>query len=208
MFSDHNVLVGDNNVGKSSVLEAIDLVLGPERLSKHGAIDEHDFYAGKYIDADGEAVSIKLEVIVIELNDEQKRYFKDHLEWWDTNAHVLLDGPPAEMTDAANVLPALRVGFTGSYDKEEDDFTTTTYFLSPVPETGEPVSFKTADKRLCGFLFLRTLCAAEAPSLEIQEVLLAGVAWALTLVNMRSPEVMEHVLDNYESYQCETPGFF
>ena len=50
LFPDHVVLVGDNNSGKSTILEAIDLVLGPERLSKHPVIDEHDFYAGQYID--------------------------------------------------------------------------------------------------------------------------------------------------------------
>lgn len=33
-FNSHTVLVGDNNVGKSTVLEAIDLTLGPDRLSK------------------------------------------------------------------------------------------------------------------------------------------------------------------------------
>ena len=29
LFPDHVVLIGDNNAGKSTVLEAIDLVLGP-----------------------------------------------------------------------------------------------------------------------------------------------------------------------------------
>ena len=52
----HAVLVGDNNVGKSSVLEAIDLVLGPERLSRRPVIDEHDFFAGQYMDQDGKPV--------------------------------------------------------------------------------------------------------------------------------------------------------
>ncbi len=167
LFSDHSVLVGDNNTGKSTVLEAIDLVLGPERLSKHAVIDEHDFYAGKYIDAERNPIAIKIEVIVIDLNEEQTRYFKDHLEWWNKDTNTLLDGPPVEMTDAANVSAVLRVGFTGSYDVEEDDFIASTYFLSPVLESGEPISFKAVDKRLCGFLFLRTLrTGSRALSLE------------------------------------------
>lgn len=43
------VLVGDNNSGKSTVLEAIDLVLGPERIKQRPVIDEHDFYEGVYL---------------------------------------------------------------------------------------------------------------------------------------------------------------
>ena len=42
-FDGHTVLIGDNNSGKSSVLEAIDLVLGPDRLARSSPIDEHDF---------------------------------------------------------------------------------------------------------------------------------------------------------------------
>ncbi|MFG9846376.1 AAA family ATPase [Pseudomonas aeruginosa] len=34
-LSGHSVFLGDNNVGKSTLLEAIDLVLGPERLSRN-----------------------------------------------------------------------------------------------------------------------------------------------------------------------------
>ena len=48
LFPDHVVLIGDNNTGKSTVLEAIDLVLGPDRLSRRAPIDEHDFYQGRY----------------------------------------------------------------------------------------------------------------------------------------------------------------
>ena len=48
-FPDHVVLIGDNNTGKSTVLEAIDLVLGPDRLSRGAPIDEHDFYLGRYL---------------------------------------------------------------------------------------------------------------------------------------------------------------
>ncbi|MER9955227.1 AAA family ATPase [Mesorhizobium australicum] len=45
----HAVLIGDNNVGKSTVLEAIDLCLGPDRLSRQPPVDEHDFHLGSYL---------------------------------------------------------------------------------------------------------------------------------------------------------------
>lgn len=45
----HAVLLGDNNTGKTTVLEALDLVLGPDRLNRTPAIDEHDFYQGRYV---------------------------------------------------------------------------------------------------------------------------------------------------------------
>lgn len=166
-FPKYTVLVGDNNCGKSTVLEAIDLCLGPERLSRHSAIDEHDFYAGRYVNAENNPVEIKIEVIVVDLTDEQSRYFKDHLEWWNEAESVLLAGPPAEGTDEPSVVPALRVSFTGAYDKDEDDFTGNTFFVSPTREDGDRDTFRTSDKRLCGFLFLRTLrTGSRALSLE------------------------------------------
>lgn len=33
-FSGHTLLIGGNNVGKSTICEALDLVLGPDRLSR------------------------------------------------------------------------------------------------------------------------------------------------------------------------------
>jgi len=41
---EHNVLLGPNNVGKTAVLEAINLVLNPEVFPRPGVIDENDFY--------------------------------------------------------------------------------------------------------------------------------------------------------------------
>lgn len=49
ILSKHSVLIGDNNTGKTTLLEAIDLVLGPDRLNRVPPIDEHDFFQGKYI---------------------------------------------------------------------------------------------------------------------------------------------------------------
>lgn len=50
----NSVLVGDNNSGKSTIFEALDLVMGPDRLSRHPVVDEHDFYAGEYLKMDSQ----------------------------------------------------------------------------------------------------------------------------------------------------------
>lgn len=167
-FDGHSVLVGDNNAGKSTLLEAIDLVLGPERLSRRPVVDEHDFYAGQYLSGDGQPIPLWVEVIVADLNEEQLRHFREHLEWWDTNSKTLLAGPPVEGTDAAEVGPALRVFFRGAYDAEEDDFLGNTYFALPAPiGAGEHQTFRATDKRKCGFLYLRTVrTGSRALSLE------------------------------------------
>jgi putative ATP-dependent endonuclease of OLD family len=43
-FAGHTLLVGGNNVGKSTVCEALDLILGPERQYRRPVVDEHDFH--------------------------------------------------------------------------------------------------------------------------------------------------------------------
>lgn len=157
-FPEHAVLVGDNNSGKSTILEAIDLVLGPQRLSQRSVIDEHDFHAGRYLDSENNPVDIIIEVVVVDLTPEQERHFKNHLEFWDESRNQLIEGPPPSATDASTVKPALRLGFRGYYDAEEDDFAGETYFLSPAAlEDGSYLRFGTQDKRKIGFLFLRTL---------------------------------------------------
>lgn len=162
----HTVLVGDNNVGKSTLLEAIDLVLGPERASRRPVVDEHDFYGGNYYDDLTDAVTaIRSEVVVTNLNEEQLRHFRDHLEFWSSEVKGMV-APPANAADAT-VQPALRVFFNGWYDREEDDFQGGTYFAVPVTADGQFVPFKPQDKRQCGFLLLRTLrTASRALSLE------------------------------------------
>jgi putative ATP-dependent endonuclease of OLD family len=42
VFRDHTVLVGPNNSGKTSIIEALALVLGRDRLVRD--LTEHDFY--------------------------------------------------------------------------------------------------------------------------------------------------------------------
>lgn len=166
LVSKNAVFVGDNNSGKSTLFEAIDLVMGPDRLSRSPVIDEHDFYAGEYL-ANDTPVQIKIEVTVIGLSEDQKIYFGNHIEWWDRCKGALISGPPASSTDVESVEPALRLAFQGNYNLEEDDFEGQTYFAETLREGSTPELFRKKDKRNCGFLYLRTLrTGSRALSLE------------------------------------------
>jgi putative ATP-dependent endonuclease of OLD family len=166
-FLDHVVLVGDNNVGKSTLLEAIDLALGPDRLNHHPKIDEHDFFLGNYIGTENEPKKeVRVEACVMGLNEEQQARFKDYIEWWNTNTKVFQDAPIGGV-DHADVYTAIRVTFVGYYDPEEDDFKGETYFSRSLEEGGTPQVFYKKDKQYCGFLYLRSLrTASRALSLE------------------------------------------
>jgi len=180
---EHAVLIGDNNVGKTTVLEALDLVLGPERLSRFPPVDEHDFFEGRYMpeeegedeedeqseqdeedieehetDNDEESVEflIHIEVVIIGLSGEQLARFGDHVEWWDENTNEFYDEPNPEGVDEEQIVHALRVTFLGKYNAEDDDFEGNTYFARSLIEDDTPSKFGRRDKQVCGFLYLRS----------------------------------------------------
>lgn len=177
LLPDHAVLIGDNNTGKSTVLEALDLVLGPDRLSRQSPIDEHDFHQGKYYvpdDSSGDTNAASAEepriiitAIITALSDEQLAYFGSYIEWWDTASYRLFDEPNAAKLDAAPTIPALRITFIGRYDQDEDDFEGKTYYTRTLVEADEPDQFGKRDKQRCGFLYLRSIrTGSRALSLE------------------------------------------
>ncbi|MDR6546754.1 putative ATP-dependent endonuclease of OLD family [Chryseobacterium rhizosphaerae] len=157
LFNGHNVIIGDNNAGKSTIFEAIDLVLGPDRLNRVPVIDEHDFFNGNYMPTEKSKNEIRIEVILIDLENEQKRRFNANLEFWDVeNNRLLVEGEIGEI-DNPNILEALRVSFIGKYDAEEDDFVGETFYSSSETPDGTYSKFNKSDKRECGFLYLRAL---------------------------------------------------
>ncbi len=176
------MLVGDNNTGKTTILEALDLVLGPDRLNRQPPIDEHDFFQDRYLStaaatatsgvgdspaAEDQVPRIEVEVVVIDLADEQKGRFGDYVEFWDAATNTLYDQPNPAGVDAGSVTEALRVTFLGRYDPEEDDFEGKTYFTRSLSEGDSGVGFSKKDKQICGFLYLRSLrTGSRALSLE------------------------------------------
>ncbi|MHA4948692.1 ATP-dependent nuclease [Micromonospora sp. SD19] len=183
LLEGHSLLVGGNSVGKSTICDALDLVLGPERMTRRPVIDEHDFFAGQYLLPDGTTPEIRIEVILTDLSEEATRRFRSHLRVWSATSQDLLNVvvPPAPAPGGAQDLVAalqpsgpgpeagawcLPVLFIGRFDPEEDDFAAGTFFAYPEVvvdsfadfegDLGQGLKpFKREDKRMCGFIYLR-----------------------------------------------------
>ena len=171
VFQQHTLLVGGNNIGKSTVCEALELVLGLERLYRRPVIDEHDFSDGAYFDNEGDPREIRVRAVLTDLSDEQLRRFCVHVRRWDDEELSFIDEEQngLQAADGDGIVWALPIIFVGRYDREEDDFIGDTFFDHPLPELDEldvderaslgsgRTQFNRAHKRLCGFIFLRAL---------------------------------------------------
>lgn len=188
-LADSQIFLGDNNTGKTTVLEALDLALGPDRLNRFPPVDEHDFFQGKYLPqndtvpigqqlADGDfsncdklfahenTNTITILVQLLDLTDEQKSAFGGRCEYYSTSENRFLDVGEIAGVDAATVTECLRIIFLGHYDAETDDFVGKTYYFKDLfSQQADEVRKK--QKQLIGFLYLRSLrTGSRALSLE------------------------------------------
>jgi putative ATP-dependent endonuclease of OLD family len=169
-FAANTLLVGGNNVGKSTVCEALDLVLGPERIYRRPVVNEHDFYKSRYLSKGGAPVEIRIEALLLDISEEAERRFHNHLRRWNDAKGCFADEEQAkpEAGDATGTCWGLPVVFIGRYDLGEDDFDANTFLAHPqgaiLDEDEQSAKlgaglqiFTREHKRRCGFLFLRTL---------------------------------------------------
>lgn len=181
----HGVLIGDNNTGKTTIFEALDLVLGVDRLNRQAPVDEHDFFRGQYrampatpsaedggdTDSVPKAAAtepaavddvppatprIEIEVAVCDLSDEQKALFGDFIEFWDSSSDTFYAAADPGGVEPEHISEALRITFHGWYDEDEDDFEGRTFFTRSLTEGERPEQFSRRHKQVCGFLYLRS----------------------------------------------------
>lgn len=174
LFDGHTLMVGTNNVGKSTLCEALDLVLGPDRLNRFPPVDEFDFYNATYIvpaAANGEQptiVPLRIEAVLIEPGAEIAAKCGGNMEFWHLAEQRLLGLGELAAANPPAVVPCLRVETVGRYDPDEDEFEAKTFFShSPDAPAGELTAVPKPIKRLFGFLYLRALrTGSRALSLE------------------------------------------
>lgn len=188
-FNNSQVFIGDNNTGKTTILEALDLALGPDRLNRFPAVNEHDFHLGQYL-LDDDEIPIGQQIIddewerfnkifsddndrtiavlvqLTDLTDEQKTVFGSRTEFYEQAENRILDRNEISGVDSSTVTNCLRILFLGHYDAEVDDFIGKTYYYKDLmADRAHQVQKK--DKQLIGFLYLRSLrTGSRALSLE------------------------------------------
>ena len=120
---DHGVIIGDNNVGKSTILEAIDLVLGPDRLNRRSPIDEHDFYNGLYLPSETSPSSNNPENTADSYNHnsvDQNRFLSDV----DNDEHTPRIFVEVTVTELTDEQKAHFVDYIEWWDTSENSFYT------------------------------------------------------------------------------------
>src|SRR5690606_22714105 len=89
-FSGHVLMVGGNNVGKSTVCEALELALSPDRQHRFPVVDEYDFYNAGYLDIEGNPNPIEIEVLLTNVTPTVEKSCGNYLERWNPKTlHIL-----------------------------------------------------------------------------------------------------------------------
>lgn len=117
----HNVLIGQINSGKSTLLNAIGLVLDPDVGRRPQPITESDFI-GMNVMEDGKPVSIDIEIVLGDMTEIEEREFLEYLEPWDRQTtRLLTEGPDASVyEDKERYSFAMRMAFRARFDPTED----------------------------------------------------------------------------------------
>lgn len=130
----HSVLIGPNNCGKTTVIEALALLFGRDRLVRR--LTEHDFYGSDPT----EASRIKIIATVTDFphNDpaHNQQWFSMVAgvdKWLDPAAGTLHSAPD----DPAWKL-AVQIGFAARFDLEELEAETVRFFVDDEVTLGDP----------------------------------------------------------------------
>jgi putative ATP-dependent endonuclease of OLD family len=164
----HTLFVGSNNVGKSTICEALELALGPDRQSRNPVVEEFDFYNAMYLDECDEPIEIRIEVLLTAVTPSVEKACNNYLERWQVAGRHYLERGDIEKVDGVGHVWCLRLLTIARYNKEEDEFEAATHYAKAYDVNDEQDSrVSRQTKRNFGFLYLRALrTGSRALSLE------------------------------------------
>jgi putative ATP-dependent endonuclease of the OLD family len=123
-FGRHSVLVGPNNCGKTTIIEAIALLFGRDRMVR--ALTEHDFHGSSPQPAD----RIRLVATIIGFAGEEPaehpawfRADRAVVKWWDPIANT-----PRPIRERAEWRLACQIAFCARFDRPSLEVETLRYF--------------------------------------------------------------------------------
>lgn len=135
-LGEHNVLLGQNNSGKSAVMDAIGLLLGRDRLAR--SLGDYDFFGGNPQPDDRIAIKGLLTGFVGDTPNTHPDWFNDSSGgipvWFDSETQEIHRG---ERVD--NTVLGIEIAFSARFDMDELEYETVRYFytgnLDPFEDT-------------------------------------------------------------------------
>lgn len=133
-FGQHVTLIGPNNSGKTTIIEALALLFGRDRLVRR--LTEHDFH-GSAPDEAARILSIAT-VTGFTPNDphHHSSWFSPERgveKWFDPNAKTLNAIPDGQHTELA-----VQIGFAARFDLDELEAETIRFFVDDEATLGDP----------------------------------------------------------------------
>lgn len=212
----YNVFLGTNNIGKTTIVEAINLLLNPEFSYGSNVIDENDFHNRSYFKRtittpEGQEIEIpgnriEIEAVLGPITEEEDILkFDGHILPWDTKSNQLIESSDDDPY-TADVIKSIRVKFEALYSYEDDEFVWKTFFkdkedtLWNFPE--EPNSRVTKEQKLrIGFLIYRDVRGAQFPLTLKTSSLLSRVLQSQDALPTNFEEVFENSKDLCQPFQ-------
>lgn len=124
-FGQHTVLVGANNCGKTTIIEALALLFGRDRMVR--SLTEHDFFGSNPQPAD--RIQLIATIVGFDGDDpaEHADWFRDDRgvpKWWNP-----VRGTASATRDDPSWPLACQIGFCARFDQPELEVETVRYFL-------------------------------------------------------------------------------
>lgn len=145
-LSPHFIMLGNNNSGKSTIIDAIGLLLGKDSLVRH--IGDWDFFGGDPQPED--------RILIVGLltdfgtNDESReREWFNNINggiprWYNEETGEILTVQNSEQT----LKLSIEIGFAARFNKEDLEFETLRYFASGITDPFEEDDLKTLNRGL------------------------------------------------------------
>jgi predicted ATP-dependent endonuclease of OLD family len=145
-LSQHFILLGNNNSGKSTIIDAIGLVLGKESLVR--SIGDWDFFGGNPQPQDRIIISGLLTGFALNDETRNKEWFNNNNggipKWYNEETGEILNAQDEQQS----LKLAVEIGFAARFNKEDLEFETIRYFSSGITDPFEEDGLNTVNREL------------------------------------------------------------